>query len=305
MALVKTWEKSNNTNKSSFGPYIKKLLVSFSLLFFVSFCWAEENSSVEKELSRRLDSVQSSSLAEEERQKSVLKALASVSACAENPSEGYEEEYVCLEDLPKMNDFLSSAYSFDVQEKEAFFKKNRSRLISSGAVTFEQENKLPSWRNELKDLAARGIKYIYIGEHHGTLSIPAEVSSVLFSLKAANPQARILLASEFVESDFPTVAPVQFSKGEENASLSFGTKIPLKNLPEIALKIGIDVMGLDDFVVGYFDDKDTYYMKLGNSWVFFSTQDLQSLYSGYDIDEVEALHHLFFNLSTTDWGLKK
>lgn len=123
-------------------------------------------------------------------------------------------------------------------------------------------------------------KYIFISEDisHDTKSAPQEVINILKAARKARPNAKILLAQEFL-----------IWTGESNASL---LKKPGQNselysgYPEVtqaADKLGIDQLALDDNPY-YADDKNVF-VKLGKFLVKVTPQDKLPLLSYTECDD--------------------
>ena len=122
------------------------------------------------------------------------------------------------------------------------------------------EQKQPDYGTETK-----GIPFIYVTDAsgHGTQSIVREVNAVMQAVRQANPKARILLATEFgVMLDFST--PIQFA-GKTNKEMlitaSYDQLVPQAN------QLGIDILALDDAIVGPLDEEYTW-CKIGNRLLF-------------------------------------
>ena len=73
----------------------------------------------------------------------------------------------------------------------------------------EKKTGHPDYAKETK-----GVKYIYLGEHHYTHAIPTEVEYFLATLREANPTARILLATEFAIREKQENSPILFANPE-------------------------------------------------------------------------------------------
>ena len=98
----------------------------------------------------------------------------------------------------------------------------------------------PDYARETKNF-----KYIYMSDasSHETKTIPAEVIRVMRAVRRANPQARILLATEFAVQEDKDKLPFHFANS--------GKELPFKmidypQLVPVADQENIDVLGLDD-----------------------------------------------------------
>lgn len=123
-------------------------------------------------------------------------------------------------------------------------------------------------------------KYIFISEDisHDTKSAPQEVINILKAARKARPNAKILLAQEFL-----------IWTGESNDSLlkKPGQNSKLySNYPEVtqaADKLGIDQLALDD--TPYYTDDKNVFVKLGKFLVKVTPQDKLPLLSYTECDD--------------------
>lgn len=123
-------------------------------------------------------------------------------------------------------------------------------------------------------------KYIFISEDisHDTKSAPQEVINILKAARKARPNAKILLAQEFL-----------IWTGESNDSLlkKPGQNSELySNYPEVtqvADKLGIDQLALDD--APYYADDKNVFVKLGKFLVEVTPQDKLPLLSYTECDD--------------------
>ncbi len=157
----------------------------------------------------------------------------------------------------------------------------------------------------------QGIKYIYLGEHHNTNAIPTEVEYFLTTLRQANPNARILLATEFATREKQENSPILFANPEiltalQNDTYQFPFLWPFKHrfLFSTAIKLGIDVLALED--------EFTYpgpevRVKLGNALVTadpHNPQIAKILQQYHRITPSDTAQEILSDfLARTDWGM--
>ena len=148
--------------------------------------------------------------------------------------------------------------------------------------------------------AIQKTKYIYLSDasSHGTQTIPAEVSRILQAARQVNPNARILLATEFAARTQSDQIPLHIA-GEKD--LPF--RIVGPNYQQLLLecdRLNIDILGLDDELLSESmpvkDNKtaqphnyDQIKIKLGDTYVFapLSSQKVQQVLTKYDDHALE------------------
>lgn len=121
----------------------------------------------------------------------------------------------------------------------------------------------------LSDMSHSGMKYVYVGEatQHGSKRRIEEFVHLLNNLRASNPNARILLASEFTVSTHITALPIQRA-GEINKQLF--TPEPYDIMLPTLKKLNIDLLALDDDIV-----LEGRALKSGDSLLVFSPEEMQ------------------------------
>ncbi|WP_428074628.1 hypothetical protein [Candidatus Avelusimicrobium luingense] len=92
---------------------------------------------------------------------------------------------------------------------------------------------------------AKGVKYIYVSDasDHQTKDIPTEVAYLLQQVRKANPDARILLATEFAVHTDSAKTPIRFAHDKNRP---FQTIEQYAQLVTASDKNNIDILGLDD-----------------------------------------------------------
>lgn len=145
---------------------------------------------------------------------------------------------------------------------EIFTQDMAEDMQKAGVVTVEE--KRPDYGKETKGIA---VIYLTDASGHGTQTIVNEVKEVMRSVRAANPQARILLATEMAYlTDFDT--PIQFA-GKTNKNM--GTFKDTVSLLSQASRLGVDVLGLDDSVFWKGDGGIWY--KIGNRLLYLPASE--------------------------------
>ncbi len=171
----------------------------------------------------------------------------------------------------------------------------------------EKKTGHPDYAKETK-----GVKYIYLGEHHYTHAIPTEVEYFLATLREANPTARILLATEFAIREKQENSPLLFADPDIPAKFETGDfQLPFywnisSDLFSTAIKLKMDILALDDML--------TYpgpeiRIKLGNALVTAdpnSPQVTQILQQYHRIIPDETVREILSDfLARTDWGIEQ
>ena len=138
----------------------------------------------------------------------------------------------------KTSDFVDDVYNLDCTLLTQLFQ---DPPLQTGRPNYLQET--------------QGVKYIYLGEHHGTKTIPAEVLEVLHAVRQAHPKAHILMATEFAEHIHSGNVPLSFSTPQHAEALSVNAYRPPFYVPskhrkwfETATELNIDVLALEDYL---------------------------------------------------------
>ncbi len=176
-----------------------------------------------------------------------------------------------------------------LKEEEARANQYACHLYDTDCRLFTKELGTWSWGDFRPNYAkeTKGIKYIYVSDasDHDTKTIPAEVSRVMQEVRRANPNARILLATEFAVDKWEDRSlPLRFAHSK---------KMPFEINPsyEPLLLAGdqndIDILGLDDN--GRAMDEQTIKIgdtsiKIGDTSIEISLEDpqIQRILSQYE-----------------------
>lgn len=178
------------------------------------------------------------------------------------------QEFLRLNERAKER--LLASTRLEAKALELDLKENPNMV----APQIEYKNSVPDYSHAFTH------KYIFISENisHDTKSAPQEVINILKAARNARPNAKILLAQEFLSWT-----------GESNASL---LKKPGQNselysgYPEVtqaADKLGIDQLALDD--APYYAEDKNVFVKLGKFLVEVTPQDKLPLLSYTECDD--------------------
>lgn len=146
--------------------------------------------------------------------------------------------------------------------------------------------------------------YIFIGEHHGTTQIPHEVSYILSQIRRANPQARILLASEFA-------VLYDFEQSPLHAVNTPWQEIRpvVPNYEKVftqATQLDMDVLALDD-TLGSIDEEGVA-VKIGKFLAVIDRKDplVKPVLSSYQPqDDLQQFYALQDFLARSKWGVNE
>ena len=178
------------------------------------------------------------------------------------------------------------------QDSQAYIEKVRSKIYDVFDTDCKLYHKIvlsipfyghfrPDYANE-----TRKAKYIYVTDasSHDTKTIPKEVSRVLSATRQAQPDARILLATEFAVVQDAFKAPIHFA-GEQ--SIPFAIPEEYDSLLPLADRLNIDILSLDDDIIKQ-DDTNYNAIKVGDALVDFDPfslpQSIRKILAKYDAD---------------------
>ena len=167
----------------------------------------------------------------------------------------------------------------------------------------------PTWKTNRPDYgqATKGLKYIYLTDAsaHNTVSIVQEVQAVLRAVRKANPQAHILLATEFAYAVMDPLSPPLRFANTPNEVIDIYPEY--KGLQQTADELAMDILALDDVVYAKDEQaKKPYWAKVGNVLVEFSLKDIAQVTASYQArgeNEKLAAAHNF--LQATSWGVQQ
>lgn len=174
-----------------------------------------------------------------------------------------------------------------------FFSSQKARKAMEQAMFMSQG--LPNYARETK-----GFKYIYVSEApHGTYSISNQVIKMLQDLRRANPNARILLASEFsIRTSQLNTTPICFA--QTNYCSLVTIDFMYHQVHQAAQAQFIDLLGLD------IRAEDAIWPQVGNVSVKYSSDDphLQQIVADYPpgrsyVSIVEDF------VNTSQWGVNE
>lgn len=109
-------------------------------------------------------------------------------------------------------------------------------------MTFTQG--LPNYAEFVKD-----VRYIYIGEDHEQPAILSQITELLRQIREANPNKKILLATEFLKVPHPLVSPLHRVDKEMNYLIDGNYEVN-----ELAKRFNMDTLALDDQIVQIADE---------------------------------------------------
>ncbi len=163
-------------------------------------------------------------------------------------------------------------------------------------VTYQQQKGRPNYGQETKN-----IKFIYLTDAstHNSQSVVEEIVQVLQSVRRANPQARIALATEFAYvTNLET--PIRFAQ-RPNKEVFMDT--PYNQLAAQADKLGTDILALEDGV--WASEGDTLARKIGNFWLLMN-KDIHPAFvqNPWEATE-EEFNALYGFLNVSSWGVKQ
>lgn len=114
----------------------------------------------------------------------------------------------------------------------------------------------------------KNVRYVYIGELHFQPSIQEEVKRIITAVREANPNEKILLASEFFYRTHPLINPLHL-EGTENILASV-----YPEFSKLADDLHMDTLALDDRIILFRNEDKASFVKMGdrliraeNTWV--------------------------------------
>lgn len=151
------------------------------------------------------------------------------------------------------------------QHNEEFFKldKQVQALISAkplqDVMSFKQG--LPNYAELVQN-----VHYIYIGEIHDEPAVEQEVKNLLAAIRQANPDKKILLATEFAQVFHPLINPLhRAEKPTSFLSDDYGW------IEEVIKSLSMDMLALDDQIIQFPKDSDDFFtnplIKVGDKYV--------------------------------------
>ena len=181
--------------------------------------------------------------------------------------------------------------------REALFEEDRE-LFTKECAPYQWHEGRPDYTRETK-----GIKYIYVGETHNKTTFIQEMISLLEQIRKANPQARILVATEFAVSGRGK-QPLAFAKSiREHDDLPIYIASGHIKWFVTAGNLDIDVLALDD----YFNDYTNGQVKMGNALVTIPPDNPQisSILQEYVGSNYAEHRAMYYFLARSDWGIQQ
>ena len=151
---------------------------------------------------------------------------------------------------------------------KAFYFKGQPEMLFQGSVPYQKQ--------------LTGKKYIFVSEAsaHDTISLVKEMTAILAQVRKANPQAHILLASEFSLVSDMQAWPIRFAGKTNRNMFTYDT---YSSVDEAANRLGMDVLALDDAISAQ-DEQGVWYAKIGSTWVRYDSQSPQVRQIAQDFD---------------------
>lgn len=179
---------------------------------------------------------------------------------------------------------LDPLYGFSVIDYEEFKQNNdieRQREKDFAALR-EQAPLGTVWyiQDEILDYVAKtkNVHYVYIGEAHDIPYIQQEVERIIRAVREANPDKKILLASEFFKRTHPLINPLH-KEGTVNLLSS-----NYKNFSKLADELHMDTLALDDEIIIY--ENGVPLIKMGDKLIRLG-QEQTNVFMTYFKDKIE------------------
>ncbi len=198
-----------------------------------------------------------------------------------------EENQVSRAEKISFNTLLTRSQQTDVQNQRLADLTEQAEDVMYQTFYFKgQPEMLFQGRPNYKKLL-QGQKYIFISEDskHETHSCLKETVTILQAARRANPQARILLASEFSLVGDTHVWPIRFS-GQPNSNVD--TLGDYKQLEQVADRLNLDLLALDDACQAQWQGQ--FYAKMGGTWIAHDPQnaDIIQIAADFGFDDPAA-----------------
>ena len=174
------------------------------------------------------------------------------------------------DDLPLINNYMT--YSDFMAENDEI-RTSLQQISLATDIDPEMESKIEilgiKGRPDYGE-AAKSVRFLYLSESsHRKRTVVNEVKRILHSVREKNPQAKILLATEFGQATHLST-PIRFAK-TDNKNIEWGT--PYSQLLEETDRLDIDILALDDsFFIRETDNKNLWY-KIGKYFVLLNEND--------------------------------
>lgn len=156
--------------------------------------------------------------------------------------------------------------------------------------------------------------YIFIGEDHNEPAVQYEIEEIIRAVRHANPNKKILLASEFVRTPEPLTNPLRRANSPESPLLD-----DYYNTFKLADELEIDTLALDDEILEFVNRK---LIKVGDRYVQIDINndsqtptDILAIGAAFkaEIDQekskilqtIELLLMVRWQIYASDWGVKQ
>lgn len=243
---------------------MKKLITFlFAFLFILAPVWGQhsKNADLDKRLQisiRTLTTNKNLEMQRTLRQETDINLLKDISW----------QEFLRLNE--KAKERLLASTRLEAKALELQLKENPNMVLPQ----IEYKNSVPDYSHAFTH------KYIFISEHisHDTKSAPQEVINILKAARNARPNAKILLAQEFLSWTGESKDSLLKKPGQNSELYS--------SYPEVtqaADKLGIDQLALDD--TPYYAEDKNVFVKLGKFLVEVTPQDKLPLLSYTECDD--------------------
>ena len=217
------------------------------------------------------------------------------------PSEHTVKRIISFQDFLIEAEIFSSIKQLDTDYE---YTKDMSELYS----TFFVKKGNLDYKKEFANLKKKNTKYIFIAEssNHGTRAINTEVGNILRHLREIYPQEKILLANESTNLANTEASYILFPGDSLDNHIVPEAQ---KDFHKLASDLSIDILALDDTLL-FFSEEGGLDIKMGNTGVHFTTEELMDLAIQYGEDvqpddyiNLGLIAHDF--LSRSDWGVER
>ena len=181
-----------------------------------------------------------------------------------NAASYYNLPVISYEDFEKENrsvQIIDKEFIDKMRQLDNIYAQNITKMMTA-------QNGVPDYENLVKN-----VKYIYIGEIHDEPAIQQEIQKLLHAVREANPDKKILLASEFLQVPHPLINPLHSVGKEDWSGYSYDF---IEGLSE---KLNMDVLSLDDAIVQ--TTKSGVLIKIGEQYVRFNWEEPEPIFNDF------------------------
>lgn len=191
-------------------------------------------------------------------------------------------------ETPILKSDANTWYGLPIISWQEFKQANEKSIEEEEtAVPTEDWKKITTVKQGMPDYAkiTKNVKYIYIGEVHVDSAVEPQIKNIIRAVRKANPNKRILLATEFLETHHPLINPLHRANKATNL-LGDATY----NINDLASELKIDTLALDDYIIQQTDQGAL--IKVGDRYVRINgdaaeQEDIASVLSIYGEDIAE------------------